>query len=104
MFKKIDHVEIIPQDLEKTIVFYTTILGFKIRQRQKVEASPLEEVVYLELNDTVIELLKVKNPVTGPMDPWQIGYRMIALEVEDMDSAIKYLKSKGVDITRGPMA
>ncbi len=103
MFKRIDHIEVIPQNLEKTIDFYTTILGFKIRQRQKVDASPLEEVVYLELNDTVIELLKVKNPAPAPMYPWQIGYRMIALEVDDMDNAIKYLKSKGVDITWGPV-
>ena len=29
MFKRIDHVEIIPQDLEKTLKFYTEILGFK---------------------------------------------------------------------------
>lgn len=103
MFKRIDHIEIIPQDLKKTVDFYTTILGFKIRQRQKVDASPLEEVVYLELNDTVIELLKVKNPTPAPMNPWQIGYRMIALEVDDMDKAIKYLKSEGVDVTWEPM-
>ncbi len=103
MFKRIDHIEVIPQNLEKTIDFYTTILGFKIRQRQKVDASPLEEVVYLELNDTVIEFLKVKNPAPAPVNPWQIGCRMIALEVDDMDNAIKYLKSNGVDITWGPI-
>ena len=103
MFKRIDHIEVIPQDLEKTIDFYTTILGFKIRQRQKVNAFPLEEVVYLELNGTVIEFLKVKNPAPPSVNPWQIGYRMIALEVDDMDNAIKYLKSKGVDITWGPV-
>ncbi len=103
MFKRIDHIEMIPQNLEKTVDFYTTILGFKIRQRQKVDASPLEEVVYLELNDTVVELLKIKNPAPPPVNPWQIGYRMIALEVDDMDNAIKNLKSKGVDITWGPI-
>ena len=40
MFKKIDHVEIIPADLERTLRFYTEILGFKIKTRQKVEAGP----------------------------------------------------------------
>ncbi len=99
MFKRIDHIEIIPQNLEKTLEFYTDILGFKIKQRQKVEVPPLEEIVYIELNGSVIELIKVKNPVSAPQNPWQSGYRMIAIEVEDMDKAVKYLTSKGVGIT-----
>ena len=60
MFKKIDHIEIIPGDIEKTISFYIGILGFKIKQRQKVEVPPLEEIVYIELNGSVIELMQVK--------------------------------------------
>ncbi len=104
MFKRIDHIEIIPQNLEKTLEFYTGILGFKIKQRQKLEVPPLEEIVYIELNGSVIELMKVKNPVSAPQNPWQSGYRMIAIEVEDMDKAVKYLASKGVGIAWGPVA
>ncbi len=103
MFKKIDHIEIIPQNLEKTLEFYTGILDFKIKQRQKVEVPPLEEIVYIELNGSVIELMKVKNPAPAPQNPWQSGYRMIAIEVEDMNTAVEYLTSKGVEITWGPI-
>ena len=103
MFKRIDHIEIISRDIEKTIGFYTGILGFKIKQRQKVEVAPLEEIIYIELNGSVIELMQVKNPVSVPQNPWQVGYRMIALEVEDMDKAVKYLLSRGVEITWGPV-
>ena len=45
MFKRIDHIEIISRNIEKTIGFYTGILDFKIKQRQKVEVPPLEEIV-----------------------------------------------------------
>ncbi|MCE8425106.1 MAG: VOC family protein [Candidatus Methanoperedens sp.] len=103
MFKRIDHIEIIPRNIEKTISFYTGILGFKIKQRQKVEVPPLEEIVYIELNGSVIELMKVKNPALPPQNPWQAGLRMIAIEVEDMDMVVKYLTSKGVEITWGPI-
>lgn len=103
MFKRIDHIEIIPRNIEKAIGFYTGILGFKIKQRQKVEVPPLEEIVYIELNDSVIELMQVKNPASAPQNPWQVGYRMIAIEVEDMDKVVKYLESKGVEITWGPV-
>jgi len=83
--------------------YYTGILGFKIKLRQKVEVPPLEEIVYIELNGSVIELMKVKNPALQPQNQWQVGLRMIALEVEDMETAVTYLMSKGVKITRGPI-
>lgn len=55
MFERIDHVEIIPPNLEKALDFYTKILGFKVKARSKA-GGPLEEIVYLELGGSVIEL------------------------------------------------
>lgn len=103
MFKRIDHIEIIPRDLEKAIGFYTEVLGFTIRQRMTVDASPLEEIAYLALGDTVLELMRVKEPATGERHPWQTGYRMMAIEVEDMDQAVTYLAGRGVSVTWGPV-
>jgi glyoxylase I family protein len=103
MFKKIDHVEIVPQDFERAIGFYTGVLGFRIRERRKVDASPLEEVAFLVLGDTVLELLRVKDPSSPSLDSWHAGYRMMALEVNDMDKAVEYLAGKGVAITWGPV-
>ena len=42
-----------------------------------------------------------------PVDPAppleHLGYRMIALEIDDMQKTADYLKGKGVDIVWGPM-
>jgi glyoxylase I family protein len=103
MFKKIDHVEIIPGNADVTVNFYTRILNFKIKEQIKVDRPPMKEVIYLELGDTMIELISVQNPSPKSANPWQIGYRMFALEVEDMDEAITYLKSKGVVISMEPV-
>ena len=103
MFKRIDHVEIISRDLEKSIDFYQNVLGFKVKQRQRVEVPPLEEVVYLGLGDTTLELLSVKEPGSLSLEEWKVGYRMMAVEVDDMNRAVDYLKSKGIEITRGPV-
>jgi glyoxylase I family protein len=103
VFKRIDHIEIVPRNLDRSIAFYKEHLGFKIRQRQKVEAPPLEEVVYLELGGTVLELVSVRNPASASVEPWQVGYRMMAIEVEDMDRAIERLKKKGVEVVWGPV-
>jgi len=102
MFKRIDHVEIVPGDLEKSITFYTEVLGFRIRERRKVEAPPLKEVVYLELGDTVLEFLSVREPIPVSAEEWRVGYRMMAIEVEDMDQAVEYLKTRGIGISWVP--
>ena len=102
MFKKIDHVEITPSDMDRTIRFYTDIFGFSVKMRKKVDSPPLEEVAFLELGGTVLELVLVKNPAPPSQVP-QVGYRMMAIEVEDMDKAVEYLKSKGVEISTPPV-
>jgi glyoxylase I family protein len=104
VFKRIDHIEIVPRDLPRSIAFYTEHLGFRIRERRKVEAPPLEEVVYLELGGTVLELVSVRNPASASVEPWQVGYRMMAIEVEDMDRAVERLKKGGVEVVWGPVA
>ncbi len=101
MFKRIDHVEIIPKDIEETITFYTDVLGFKVKERNKMNMPALSEISYLTLGDTMIELLAFKTPPAAPEGPF-VGYRMLALEVDDMDKTVEYLKGKGVAITRGP--
>ena len=103
MFKKIDHVEITPSDMDRTIRFYTDIFGFTVKMRKKVDSPPLEEVCFLELGGTVLELVLVKNPAPPAKVP-QVGYRMMAIEVEDMDKAVEYLKSKGVEISMPPVS
>lgn len=103
MFKRIDHVEIVPANYERTIKFYTEILGFQMKQRKKIDRPPLQEIVYLQLGDTLMEVMSVKNPAPPPAVPYEVGYKRIALEVDDMDKAIAYLKSKGVTISVAPV-
>ena len=62
---------------------------------------PLKEVIYLELSDTVLEFLAVESPADKSLESWQIGYRMIALEVEDMNKTVEYLKNKGIGLSWG---
>ena len=102
MFKRIDHVEIAAGNLERSIEFYTGIFGFKLKMRKKVDMPPIEEVAFLALGDTTLELLSLENPAPPSPVPC-VGYAMMAIEVEDMDRAIEYLKGKGVNITWGPV-
>ena len=103
IFKRVDHVEIVPRNAEKTIDFYVSILGFRIKNRNEVKMPPMREVIFLELGDTVMENISVDNPKLKSETPWEIGYRGIALEVEDMAIAVDHLKSKAVAMVHEPM-
>jgi glyoxylase I family protein len=103
MFKRVDHVEIVPKNAEETIHFYVDILDFKVRSRNEVKRPPMKEVIYLGLGDTVIEVICVDDPKPKSENAWEVGYRGIALEVEDMAKAVDYLKRKGIPIAREPI-
>ena len=103
MFKRVDHVEIVPRNAEKTIDFYVNILSFRIRSRNEVKMQPMREVIYLELGDTVIEIISADDPKPKSEALWEVGYRGIALEVEDMTEAVNYLQGKGIAIAREPV-
>ena len=106
MFKRIDHVEIVTDRPERLEKFYIEVLGFTLKQRDRVERSGLGvsiDVVYLDLGGTVVELISYDGAAVDP-DPQgeHLGYRMIALEVEDMTEAADYLKARGINIVWGP--
>jgi glyoxylase I family protein len=103
MFKRIDHTEIIPADFEETLTFYTDVLGFTSKERKKIDRPPMQEIAYLQLGDTILEVMAITGPAPVSQELWQVGFKRIALEVDSMESAIKYLVAKGVNITREPV-
>jgi glyoxylase I family protein len=106
MFKRIDHVELYTDRPERMVEFYTDILGFRVKQRDRVEKSsrgvPMD-LVYLELGGTVVEIISLHGANLPPAPEQEhLGYRMIALEVADMRQASEYLRGRGVAIAWGP--
>ena len=102
MFKRIDHVEIITGNAEKAIKFFTDLMGFRVKERMKLDFPPMKEIIFVQLQDTVIEIISANNPAPPSPEPWQVGYKRIAIEVDNMDAAIKFLKGKGVKVTVEP--
>lgn len=106
MFKRIDHIELLTANAERAIGFYTGVLGFKVRARDRVPQTPMGplELVYLELGGTTVELMCYPEASIGEKVLGEhLGYRMMALEVEDMDRALALLKGKGIEPSWGPV-
>ena len=113
MFKKLDHIGVVTTEMERLIDFYEGILGFKVRERFEVEAgmgsAQLKEVANLALEEgAMIELFSTN--AGAPPDPeynappFEAGLRLMAIEVEDLDEAVEYLTSKGIEVNRAHKA
>lgn len=89
-------------DLDKSIAFYTEVLGMKLLRRKDYPEGKftLAFVGYGEEKDTsVIEL--TYNWDTNKYDLGN-GYGHIALEVEDVYKACETIRANGGKITREP--
>ena len=89
-------------DLQKSIDFYTDILGMKLLRKTDYPAGrfTLAFVGYQsEAEQSVIEL--THNWGTNSYDLGE-GYGHIALEVEDVYKTCDEIRSKGVEIAREP--
>jgi glyoxylase I family protein len=102
VFRRIDHIELVTADEERAVRFYTDVLGFSVRSRHSVPGGL--KLVYLELGGTTMELMTWTETTPAPrIEGEHLGYRMMALEVDDMQAALDALKARGVPCTWGPL-
>src|SRR6185369_6193635 len=69
MFKRIDHVEIVTDQPERTERFYTDVLGFRVKARDRVQRpdGAALNLVYLDLGGTTVELIAYEGVSVDPM-------------------------------------
>jgi catechol 2,3-dioxygenase-like lactoylglutathione lyase family enzyme len=106
MFKRIDHIELLTAQPARAVKFYTEVLGFRVRSSDRVPGTPLGplDLVYLELGGTTVELMTYPEATPAPASAGdRLGYRMMALEVEDMQGALAQLRARGIAPSWGPV-
>ena len=107
MFKRIDHIELLTAAPERTIAFYTGVLGFRERERKRIPETPSGplDLIYLELGGSTVEVMCYPEAKAIPSRSIELrlGWQCLALEVEDLDSALRMLMDKGVEATWGPV-
>lgn len=113
MINKIDHINIVVSDLERTTKFFTD-LGFSVEDRSELSGewfsaiARLEDVhaEYVKLalpkSETRLELIQFTSP-PSKHDPLmeranQLGFRHIAFEVSDIEETVKQLQKLGVEL------
>jgi methylmalonyl-CoA/ethylmalonyl-CoA epimerase len=99
-YKSIDHIAIAVIDIEQAISFYSSILGFKLIRRLKVEGKSTGMLsAELELNGIKFVLVEGTEPesqVSRLITNFGPGIAHIAFEVDCVETTVETLKQKGL--------
>jgi len=99
---KHDHVCIITNNAEKLMAWYKEKLGFGFIHKWTVEAMPGLQLYYIGRDGFKIELVgnvpDNREKGANPLENIAAGYNHFAIEVEDINSLMKELQEKGVQI------
>ncbi len=103
MIKTIDHIGIMVNDLQKSLEFYTDLLGFSVSRQIEMEEAGLS-AVFVEKEGSRIELMKCKGK-NVPKRSKDIGFEVggnsipmndhITFSVDDIETTVTRIKEKG---------
>ncbi len=100
MIRKYLHTRFRVADMEKSLHFYTQVLGLKLTEQK---TSPRgSKLAFLEAPGTGSEIELCAFPESGSVDvPEDLVH--LAFQVDDLDACMDKLKQAGVPITEGPI-
>jgi lactoylglutathione lyase len=105
MINRIDHTALVVKDLDRTIDFYTRILGFHVARRLAFSDRELVILALGEAPAAKIELLRydATDPSDSvPDDRTRLGLRHLALHVSDVSATYEHLVTSGVKMQADP--
>lgn len=96
--KKIAHIGIAVHNIEKSLPFYTTLLGLTLERVEEVESEQVK-VAFLKIGESRIELLEPLSEASAIYTYLQKkgeGIHHIALEVDAIEERLSQLKDNGI--------
>lgn len=94
---KVHHIAIICSDYHRSLDFYTRVLGMTVlAEHYRPERQSFKTDLALN-GDYTIELFSFPDPPARLTRPEATGLRHLAFEVADLDEAVAWLDSCGVD-------
>ena len=93
---QIHHVAIIASNYEKSRAFYVDKLGFEVI-REVYRAERNDHILNLRVGDIELEVFGMPNPPRRVSNPEACGLRHLAFRVADMDEAVAWLNSLGIE-------
>ena len=103
MFKRIDHIGIVVQNLEKAMGTYAEALGLDCVRQTEIEDVGLK-IAVLRAGDLFVELLEYRDQESGMVKSLkgdQKGLNHICYAVEQFDKTMERLKAEGFQLIEG---
>jgi lactoylglutathione lyase len=93
MLKKVEHIGIQVRDLDRSIKFYTEVLGLTLRKR--VRLNEATELAFLPLGDSEIELICKSTEYTFAKEG---VVNHLTFRVDDVAGVLEHLRKHGVEL------
>lgn len=100
MIKKIEHIGIAVESIEKSLPIYEQLLGVSCYKTEMVN-SELVKTAFLMVGDSKIELLEASDPnstIAKFLSTKGQGFHHIAFEVDDLEHEIRRLSQLGFEL------
>lgn len=98
MFKRMDHVGVVVQNLDESLKIYCDGLGFTLLQRIAIPEQ-LVEAAFLDAGNSTIELISPTDEASGTARFLQNrgeGTHHVCFEVDDIAAALEALRGQGL--------
>lgn len=98
MFKRLDHVGIVVNDLDEALATYRDQLGFALLERVTI-SEQMVEAAFLDGHNSTIELITPTDDASGTakfLANRGEGTHHVCYEVDDLQAALAELKAQGV--------
>jgi methylmalonyl-CoA/ethylmalonyl-CoA epimerase len=100
MLKKIEHIGVAVQNIEKSIPLFRDLLGIPL---EKVYASDAikTKIAFFPLGNATIELIEAmdpSSPVAKFIQKRGEGIHHICFGVENVEAALRYFEARGIDL------
>ena len=100
MFRKIEHLGIAVESIEKSLSIYESLLGKSCYKTEIVE-SEFVKTAFIHVGESKIELLEATHP-DSPIAKFLVkkgqGFHHVAFDVDDIESEIARLKKEGFEL------
>lgn len=96
--KRINHLGVVPKDLNQSKNFFTNILGLSHIGGEVVEEQKVS-VEFIQCEHSRLELLVAtspESPIAKFLETRGAGIQHVALEVDDLDKWIEHLKKNNI--------
>lgn len=100
MIKKIEHIGIAVESIEKSLPIYEQLLGVSC-YKTEIVSSELVKTAFLMVGDSKIELLEARDPnstIAKFLSTKGQGFHHIAFEVDDLEQEISRLSQLGFEL------